>query len=257
MIEVRGLGVRLGGRAVLGDVGMAVPDGAWLAVIGPNGAGKSTLLKAMMGLLPHDGEVLVGGRGVRRMKPRERGRLIAYAPQNPLLPPDMTVADYAILGRTPYIPYLARETAHDREVTRSVLARLDLAAFADRPLGHLSGGERQRVVLARALTQQAPILLLDEPTTALDLGHQQQVLELLDRLRLDDGLTVVTTLHDLSLAGQYADSLLLLSQGHAAASGPPQDVLTEPLLTRHFDAHVQVTHPHGRPVIHLIRPADR
>ncbi|GAA0415702.1 hemin ABC transporter ATP-binding protein [Acrocarpospora corrugata] len=257
MIEVRGLGVSLGGRPVLREVGVTVAAGSWLAVIGPNGAGKSTLLKAMIGLLPHEGSVLVGGGEVRRMKPRERARLIAYAPQNPVLPADMTVADYAILGRTPYIPYLARESAHDREVTRSVLSRLDLTEFSERPLGHLSGGERQRVVLARALTQQAPVLLLDEPTTALDLGHQQQVLELVDRLRLDDTLTVVTTLHDLSLAGQYADTLLLLSQGHAAASGPPQNVLTKPLLTRHFDAHVQVTpDDYGRPVIHLIRPGE-
>jgi iron complex transport system ATP-binding protein len=167
----------------------------------------------------------------------------------------MTVFDYALLGRTPYIPYLGRESRHDREVTASVLDRLDLSPFTSRKLGHLSGGERQRVVLARALVQQAPVLLLDEPTTALDLGHQQQVLELVDRLRLADGLTVVTTLHDLSLAGQYADSMTLLSGGRVAASGSPAEVLTGELIGEHFDARVRVaTGPGGRPEVHLERP---
>nr|BFE88413.1 hypothetical protein GCM10020093_110140 [Planobispora longispora] len=172
-----------------------------------------------------------------------------------MLPADMTVFDYALLGRTPYIPYLGRESRRDREVTASVLERLDLAPFAGRALGRLSGGERQRVVLARALVQQAPVLLLDEPTTALDLGHQQQVLELVDRLRLADGLTVVTTLHDLSLAGQYADSMMLISDGRVAASGSPADVLTEKLIDAHFGARVRITSgPDGRPGVHLERP---
>lgn len=140
-------------------------------------------------------------------------------------------------------------------MTASVLERLDLSSLAARPLAHLSGGERQRVVLARALAQRAPVLLLDEPTTALDLGHQQQVLELVDRLRLADGLTVVTTLHDLSLAGQYADSMTLLSGGRVAASGTPAEVLTGELIGEHFDARVRVaTGPGGRPEVHLERP---
>lgn len=135
-----------------------------------------------------------------------------------------------------------------------MLERLDLGSFAARRVGELSGGERQRVVLARALAQEAPVLLLDEPTTALDLGHQQQVLELVDRLRRADGLTVVTTLHDLTLAGQYADTLLLLAAGRAAASGEPGQVLTEALVGTHFGAHVKIEPgPDGRPVVHLVR----
>jgi iron complex transport system ATP-binding protein len=201
--------------------------------------------------------VLVDGVPSRRLKPRQRARLMAYAPQTPLLPSGLTVFEYALLGRTPYISYLGRDGHDDREITASVLERLDLSAFADRPLGHLSGGERQRVVLARALVQRAPVLLLDEPTTALDLGHQQQVLELVDRLRLADGLTVITTIHDLSLAGQYADSMLLIADGRHIASGPVKEVLTEPLLARHFGAHVRVDQaPDGRPLVHLIRPPN-
>ncbi|SDJ17241.1 ABC transporter ATP-binding protein [Nonomuraea jiangxiensis] len=254
MIETSALSVRLGDREVLAEVDLRVRRGDWLAIIGPNGAGKSTLLKAVMGLVAHRGTVTLDGRPAAGLKPRERARLLAYAPQTPALPPDMTVFDYALLGRTPYIPYLGRESRHDRDVTASVLDRLDLTELAMRRAGELSGGERQRVVLARALAQQAPVLLLDEPTTALDLGHQQQVLELVDRLRRADGLTVVTTLHDLTVAGLYADALLLLAEGRAAASGAPAQVLTEALVGRHFDAHVKIEPgPDGRPVVHLVR----
>ena len=254
MIETSALSVRLGEREVLTDVDLSVRRGEWLAIIGPNGAGKSTLLKAVMGVVGHRGDVTVGGRPASTLRPRDRARLVAYAPQTPSLPPDMTVYDYALLGRTPYIPYLGRESRRDREVTGSVLDRLDLTEFADRRLGELSGGERQRVVLARALAQQAPALLLDEPTTALDLGHQQQVLELVDRLRLADELTVVTTLHDLTLAGQYADRLLLLAGGRAVAAGQPAQVLTQALVGTHFDARVEISlGPGGRPVVHLLR----
>ncbi|NRQ40449.1 ABC transporter ATP-binding protein [Nonomuraea sp. NN258] len=254
MIETQGLSVRLGEREVLTDVDLQVRRGEWLAIIGPNGAGKSTLLKSVMGLVAHRGTVTLDGRLSGTLKPRERARLVAYAPQTPALPSDMSVFDYALLGRTPYIPYLGRESRHDREVTASVLDRLDLTGLAARPVGELSGGERQRVVLARALAQQAPVLLLDEPTTALDLGHQQQVLELVDRLRRADGLTVVTTLHDLTVAGLFADALLLIAQGRAAAAGRPEQVLTEALVGRHFDAHVKIEPgPDGRPVVHLVR----
>ncbi|MFB4274659.1 ABC transporter ATP-binding protein [Nonomuraea sp. MTCD27] len=254
MISARGLSVQLGEREVLTGVDLEARRGEWVAVIGPNGAGKSTLLKAVMGLVAHRGEVVLGSRPAGALKPRERARLVAYAPQTPALPPDMTVFDYALLGRTPYIPYLGRESRHDRAVTESVLDRLDLTALSARRVGELSGGERQRVVLARALAQEAPVLLLDEPTTALDLGHQQQVLELVDRLRRADGLTVVTTLHDLTVAGLYADALLLLAEGRAAAAGEPAQVLTEELVGRHFDAHVKIEPgPDGRPVVHLVR----
>ncbi|MEU7891860.1 ABC transporter ATP-binding protein [Nonomuraea sp. NPDC049152] len=252
MIETRELSVVLGQREVLSEVSLTVRRGEWLAVIGPNGAGKSTLLRAIMGLVPRAGSVLFDGAPLG--KARERARRVAFAPQMPALPAGMTVFDYAMLGRTPYIPYLGRESRRDRDVTASVLDRLDLTGLSGRRVENLSGGERQRAVLARALAQEAPVLLLDEPTTALDLGHQQQVLELVDQLRLADGLTVVTTLHDLSLAGQYADTLLLVAEGRAVAAGKPVQVLTEELVGRHFEAHVKIEPgPDGRPVVHLVR----
>ena len=253
MIAVSELDVVRGGRTVLRQVGLQAPEGSWTAVIGPNGAGKSTLLQALVGLLPHTGRIRLAGR--EGLTGRERARTVAYAPQNPLLPEDLTVLDYTLLGRSPYIPYLGRERAADREIAERALLRLDLADFAGRRLGRMSGGERQRVVLARALAQQAPVLLLDEPTTALDLGHQQQVLELLDELRRTEGLTVLTTLHDLGTAAQYADTLVLVSGGRIAACGTPAEVLTADLVGAHFGAKVSVTHgADGRPRLALERP---
>ena len=257
-ISVRSLDVALGGRPVLTGVSLDVAAGSWLAVIGPNGAGKSTLLRAMAGLLPYRGEIVVGDRRLRSLRPRERARMIAYAPQTPVLPADMTVADYALLGRSPYIAHLGRESRHDRAVAGAALERLDLDGLAARRLGELSGGERQRVVLSRALAQQTPVLLLDEPTTALDLGHQQQALELADRLRLSEGLTVVSTLHDLSLAAQYADRMVLLAGGRVAVSGDPADVLTAAAVAAHFGARVQVGRgPDNRPIMTMLRPGNR
>ncbi|MFD0687197.1 ABC transporter ATP-binding protein [Actinomadura fibrosa] len=254
-VVVRGLDVALGGRPVLKGVSLDVPAGSWTAVIGPNGAGKSTLLRAVLGLVSGDGEVTVAGADLGALRPRQRARLVAYAPQSPNLPVGMTVFDYTLLGRSPYIPHLGRESTRDRAVAAEVLERLDLTELAGRTLDHLSGGEQQRVVLARALAQQTPVLLLDEPTTALDMGHQQQVMELIDQLRLSDDLTVVTTIHDLTLAGQYADDLVLLSDGRVAAAGSPEEVLTQATVEEHFDARVRVfPGPGGRPVLALERP---
>ncbi|MFC6882097.1 MULTISPECIES: ABC transporter ATP-binding protein [Actinomadura] len=254
-VKVRGLDVALGGRPVLNGVSVSVPAGTWTAVIGPNGAGKSTLLRAILGLVPSRGEVTVAGEDLGALKPRHRARVVAYAPQTPNLPVGMTVFDYTLLGRSPYIPHLGRESSADRAVAAEVLGRLDLTGLAARPLDHLSGGERQRVVLARALAQQTSVLLLDEPTTALDIGHQQQVMELVDQLRLADELTVVTTIHDLTLAAQYADDLVLLSGGRVAAAGPPGEVLTRSAVAEHFGARVRVSPgPDGRPDLSLERP---
>lgn len=253
-LRVAGVRVRLGGADVVDGVSFDVARGRWLAILGPNGAGKSTLLRAVAGLVRHDGEVAFGGRPLAAMPPRERARHVAYAPQTPVLPPELTVLDYVLLGRTPYLGYLARPGGTDRDVAWSVLDRLQLAPLAGRLLVTLSGGERQRTVLARALAQQAALLLLDEPTTSLDIGHQQQVLELVDRLRLDDGLTVVTSLHDLTLAGQYADALLLMVAGRAVAQGSAAEVLTEAAVRRHYGATVEVLPGRdGRPTVRPLR----
>ena len=170
----------------------------------------------------------------------EIARQIALVPQLPQTPPELTVAEYVLLGRTPHIGYLASETRADRLAAERAIARLTLRPFAARPLGSLSGGERQRAVLARALAQDAPILLLDEPTSALDLGRQQQALELLDTLRREEQLTVVAAMHDLSLAGQFADRLLLLDHGRIVAEGSAAEVLREDRISSYYGANVRV-----------------
>ena len=255
-IELRRVSVDLDGRPVLRDLDLAVPGGARLGLIGPNGSGKTTLLRTVAGLVPHRGELRIGDAPPGRLSRRELARRIALVPQQPAVPAGMTVADYVLLGRTPYIPYLGSETRRDLAIVARVLDHLDLGAFADRRLDSLSGGERQRAVLARALAQQAPVLLLDEPTTGLDVGHQQQVLELVDTLRQDLDLTVVSAMHDLTLAGQFADQLVLLDGGRVAAAGPAREVLTEPVIGRHYHASVRVLEdPGGGIVVVPVRPA--
>jgi iron complex transport system ATP-binding protein len=254
-VEVLGLSAAFGRTRVLDDVRLAVAPGGWTAVIGPNGAGKSTLLRSVLGFHPHTGLVRVDGVPTTGMPRRERARQLAYAPQRPVVPEGVSTADYVALGRTPHRSLLAAPRPGDRRVVAEVMARLGLTGLGDRPVSTLSGGEQQRAVLARALAQQPRVLLLDEPTAALDLGHAQQVLDLVDRLRRQDGLTVLSTLHDLSLAGQYADRLALLSDGRVVAEGPPADVLTAEALANHYGARAQVVAgPHGPAVLPLRAP---
>lgn len=227
-------------RDVVSEVSLRVRAGSWVSIIGPNGAGKSTLLKCAAGLLEHRGSVAVHGDPLESLSRRQRARRIGYAAQSPALPDGMTVTDYALLGRTPHLRPLARESAADLDLVADVLVRLDLTELADRPLRTLSGGERQRAVLARVLVQQSRVLLLDEPTTGLDVGHAQSLLELVDLLRREDGITVVSTLHDLTFAAQYADTLLLLDSGRAVATGTASEVLTEEALWQHYAARAEV-----------------
>jgi iron complex transport system ATP-binding protein len=244
-VEAHAVSVTLGRARVLTEVSARIERGDWLAVIGPNGAGKTTILRAIAGLIAFLGRILVEGRAVSSSRRRQLARQIALVPQQPQTPPELTVAEYVLLGRTPHIGYLATEARADRLAAERAIARLALRPFCDRPLGSLSGGELQRVVLARALAQEAPILLLDEPTSALDLGRQQQVLELIDSLRGDDELTVISAMHDLSLAAQYADRLLLLDQGRVVAEGKPDAVLSEEGIAAHYGAHVRVIRESG------------
>ncbi len=240
VLEVRGLTVTLGRARVLDGVDLVVPARSWTGIVGPNGAGKSTLLRAVAGLVGHQGRVRLAGRDAATLRPRQRAALVGYAPQTPTVPEGMTVGEYVALGRTPYRSLLSGPRTEDADVVGHALELLDIAGLVGRPLRTLSGGERQRAVLARALTQQPSLLLLDEPTSALDLGHAQQVLELVDRLRLDQGLTVVSTLHDLVLAGQYPQWLILLAAGRVVAEGTPSQVLTAEALERHYGARAEV-----------------
>jgi iron complex transport system ATP-binding protein len=226
--------VAFAGVTVVGPISFRVADGEWVALIGPNGAGKSTLLKTALGIVPHGGSVDVGGRSPRP------GIDIAWMPQRPHLPDEMNVANYVLLGRTPHLGYLGAEGGHDLASVERSVARLGLTELTDRPLSTLSGGEAQRALLARALAQESPVLLLDEPTSSLDVGHALEVLEIIDELRRQGGLTVVTALHDLNLGGRFADRLVLLTAGRIAAEGLPAEVLTEEILVRSYGAGIRV-----------------
>jgi iron complex transport system ATP-binding protein len=239
-VDVQDLRVSYGDTDVVHGTSFAVPPGGWLALVGPNGSGKSSALRAICGLVPFRGAVRVAGQSVHAASRRVLARKVALVPQHPTLPPGMTVSIYVLLGRTPHLSFLARESAHDRGIALRACERLGAEHLLDRDITSLSGGEQQLVVLARAMTQQAPVLLLDEPTSALDLGHQQQVLGLIDRLRTTVGVTVVTALHDLTHAGQYADSVALLDHGRLVAQGSPAHVLTTHNIATHYGANVTV-----------------
>ena len=256
-VRLSDVAVLLSGREIVEDVTLALPPGHWLGLIGPNGAGKTTLLRAIAGLLPHRGRIELDGADVARSSRRRMARLVAYVPQRPVVPGTMSVADYVLTGRTPYISYLGTEDRRDLEVAGRVLETLELGPFADRTLDELSGGELQRVVLARAIAQETPLLLLDEPTTGLDVGHRQQALELLDRLRSAEGLTVITAMHDLTFSGLFADRLVLMDGGRAVASGTAREVLTESRIRRHYGASVRVVEEEGGVVVIPRRPAIR
>jgi len=239
-IELKDVTVVLGGRPVVDGIDASVAEGEWLALIGPNGAGKTTLLRAIARLVSFSGLIALGGRSVREVPRVELARLIAVVPQEPSTPAWMTVGEYVLLGRTPHLGPLAKEGRRDREAAARAVARLDLIGYEERRLGTLSGGEKQRAVVARALAQEARIILLDEPTAALDIGHQQQAFDLLDALRAESGLTLVAAMHDLTLAAQYAGRMVLLDGGRVVAEGVPRDVLTEKLIASHYGASIAV-----------------
>ena len=254
MIRANDLRVTIDGVKIVDGVTLTVQSGEWLSVIGPNGAGKSTLLRSLAGAVRSSGRLEIAGDDAAVAKRRHLARLVAWVPQTPVIPPGMRVVDYVLLGRTPHVNPLLGERPEDLDVMTAVLDDLDLGPLASRVVDTLSGGERQRVVIARALVQESPVLLLDEPTTALDLGHQQEVLALLDRLRTD-GRTIITTMHDLTLAGQYADRLMLLAGGRVVAAGRPTEVLTTANLAQHYAADVRVQHDEDGAVVVL--PARR
>jgi iron complex transport system ATP-binding protein len=256
MVRCRDVSVAVDGALLLDRVSIDVAPDEWVCILGPNGAGKTTLLRAIAGLVPYDGAIDIEGTSARALTARRRAQRIALVPQIPVIPPGLRVIDYVLLGRTPHISLLASEGAGDVDRAHHALELLALHALAGRRIESLSGGERQRVVIARAIAQETPVVLLDEPTAALDIGHQQDVLELVDELRRRHRFTVVSTMHDLTLAGLYADRLVLLRDGAVVHEGRGEDVLTEELLARYFGARVHVIDgPHGRVVVpHRHRP---
>jgi iron complex transport system ATP-binding protein len=235
--------IRLGydDRVVVDGLDLELTDGSFTAIVGPNGCGKSTLLRALGRLLrPASGQVLLDGRSIARTPTREVARVLGLLPQSPVAPDGLTVGDLVARGRHPHQTWLRQWSRDDEAVVAEALAWTDMAELAQRPVDELSGGQRQRAWISMALAQGTDLLLLDEPTTYLDLSHQIDVLELVARLHTDRGRTVVVVLHDLNLAARYAQRLVAMKDGALVASGTPAEVLTEDLLADVFDLEARV-----------------
>jgi iron complex transport system ATP-binding protein len=244
-VVLNGVSIAYESETVVSHLDLHVASGEWIALIGPNGAGKTTVLRAVARLVAHTGEIRIGNDRVAALSGRELARRVAMVLQDPHMPGGMTVSQYVLLGRSPHLSYFGKEGHRDQRIVAGILERLSLERLAARPLDHLSGGEQQRAAIARALAQQAPVLLVDEPTSSLDVGRQQDVLELIDELRREQELTVIAAMHDLTLAGQYADRLALLVAGNLVAVGAPAEVLTEPAIADHYKAQVRVLQLNG------------
>jgi iron complex transport system ATP-binding protein len=254
-LELRGVQAAYADQPVLIGIDLSVNPGEVVALIGPNGAGKSTVLRVASGVLtPIAGRVLVGGLDISRVNPRERARRIAVVPQDGTIPSGLFVREMVGLGRTPYLRALLGPTSDDRRAVEWAMEAAGIESLADRFVDELSGGERQRVVLARALAQRPKLLLLDEPTANLDLHHQVAMLELVRGLSRERGLAVLAAVHDLQLAALYCDRVALLNAGRIVSQGPPEAVLTAPLLLQTFGQRVVLSpHPtHGVPLVALV-----
>ena len=240
-LVARDLTLGYGERTVVEHLDLDVVDRGITAVIGPNGCGKSTLLRALGRLLrPRGGEVLLDGRRIGELPTRDVARALGMLPQSPTAPEGLTVADLVTRGRHPHQSWFRQWSRDDEAVVGEAMAWTGVSELADRAVDTLSGGQRQRAWIAMALAQGTDLLLLDEPTTHLDLAHAVDVLDLVDRLHHDRGRTVVMVLHDLSLAARYADHLVAMRDGRIVAQGPPRDVVTPELLADVFGLHAAV-----------------
>jgi iron complex transport system ATP-binding protein len=241
LLDARALAVGYDKTPVVDALDISFATGSITALIGPNASGKSTLLRGLSRLLPPlSGSVLLDGDDLARLPSRSIAQRLGILPQGPTAPEGITVADLVARGRHPHARLLQRAGRGDLEIVAHALTVTGTAELAERPVDSLSGGQRQRVWIAMALAQETPLLLLDEPTTYLDIAHQIEVLDLLQDLRSAEGKTIVIVLHDLEQAAAYADRLVVMSSGSIVADGAPSDVLTEELLQQVFGLRARV-----------------
>ncbi|MHB1006862.1 MAG: ABC transporter ATP-binding protein [Chloroflexota bacterium] len=245
-MRVEDLAFAYGQRSVLRGIDLEARPGEVVGILGPNGSGKSTLVKLISGVLhPGSGRVLVDGQDLAHLRRATVAQKVAVVPQNPHLPDGFTAWEIALLGRTPYLRLLQAEGQHDFAVVRHALELCGAAELAERRVGDLSGGERQRIVIARALAQEPELLLLDEPTSHLDITYQTAILDLVSALSREQSLGVVAVFHDLNLAAQYCHRVALLGGGRIIAEGTPAAVITETNVARAYGAEVCIV-PHPR-----------
>lgn len=256
MLSVHSLSVSYADKEVLHGVDLQLARGELLGLIGPNGSGKTSLIRVLSGVLrPASGQIHIQGQDLSVLSEGERALKVAVVPQSAPLPPAFTVFECVALGRTPHLAWLGRLGPVDLQYIQQAMQAAEISYLSDRRAGELSGGEQQRVILARALAQACPILLLDEPTAHLDLHHQISLLDLLRRLVNEQKLTVLVAMHDLNLASLYADRLVLLVEGRISASGRPAEVLTTEILQSAYQVplHVHPNPQHGTPWVVLQR----
>lgn len=247
-IQVKGLAFNYGKTSVLNHIGFAVNDGEVMSLVGPNGAGKSTLLKCMNRILkPSQGNVLIDGQDVKRMNLKTLSRFFSYVPQTALNTFPATVFDTVLLGRRPYVDWVVGPK--NREIVYDMLIRMDLSHLAHRQFNELSGGEQQRCLVARALAQEPRVLLLDEPTSNLDLKHQMDVLNHVVDIVKEKAVSVIMAIHDLNLAAQYSDQIVFLRKGEIFRWGTPGETLVEENIRSVYEVDARVNNDHGRPYV--------
>jgi ABC-type cobalamin/Fe3+-siderophores transport system ATPase subunit len=252
MIRAKGLCAGYSGHDVLHDVSFEIEPGSLTGLVGPNGSGKTTLIRVLGGLIrPSVGSLIMGEAPVVRRGAAELARLIAVVPQTPVLPAGFSAGEVVLMGRTPYLRLWEMESSHDLELARMAMSEVGVLELADRPVEELSGGEAQRVVIARALAQQAPLMLLDEPTAHLDIGHQAATFGLARGLAHDQGKTILAVAHDITLASAFCERLLVMSAGRIVADGAPIDVISGDLIEAVYGTPVRVIHDpdNGRPIV--------
>ncbi len=231
-------------QTVLHNISLEAKPGEMLGIIGPNGSGKSTVIKGITQLIkPSSGHIFLDGKNIADMSHRDLAQLVAVVPQNPTLPELFTALEVVLMGRTPHLGLLRYEGEHDLAIVQKTMKATQTLAYAERRVGELSGGERQRLTIARALAQEPKIILMDEPTANLDINYQIETLDLARQLCREQGLIVVVTLHDLNLASQYCDRLIMLSDGRVYCHGTPESVINAKTIKEVYGAEVYV-YPH-------------
>lgn len=243
-LVAEGLTLRYDDRTIVNDLDVTLPEGRFTVILGANACGKSTLLRGLARLLtPASGRVLLGGEDVRNLAPKALARRVGFLPQAATAPGGVTVAELVARGRYPHQRLMQQWSPEDADAVNRAMRSTGVASLRDRLINELSGGQRQRAWIAMLLAQETPVMLLDEPTTYLDVAHQLEVLELCRRLNKDEGRTVVLVLHDLDQACRYADHLVVMRDGRVLATGTPADVMTVDLIAEAFGLHA-IVQPH-------------